>query len=182
MGAALKENGHRGTAVLKGGDSPRPFSRSALWQVPAIVAIAMLLALVVNGLRTDGIPLVGEWSGETAPSATGDDSGLVSLAEAQRLFEAGGALFLDARSPADFAAGHIQGAVNLPWQQVDERFIEAAERIDSADRVIAYCDGEACELSHLLAGFLREMEYPRVRVLHNGFTVWRQAGLPVGAR
>ena len=160
----------------------RGFSRSALWQVPAIVAIALALALAVNGLRHDGIPLVGQWARETAPSVTGDDSGLVSLAEAQRLFETGGALFVDARSQADFAAGHIRGGVNLPWQQVDEHFAQVAEQLDSADWIIAYCDGQACELSHLLAGFLRQMGYSRVRVLHNGLTVWRQAGLPVEGR
>lgn len=166
-------------AASSNSDSTRDFSLLALWQVPAIVALALVLALTVNGLRPDGIPLIGQWSGDAAPSAAGDDSAMVSLAEARRLFETGGGLFIDARSPADFGAGHIHGAVNLPWQGVDERFMAVADRIDSADWIITYCDGKTCELSHFLAGFLREMGYSGARVLNNGLSVWRQAGLPV---
>jgi 3-mercaptopyruvate sulfurtransferase SseA len=46
--------------------------------------------------------------------------------------------------------------------------------------VITYCDGESCNLSHELAVFLQDMGVEQVRMLFNGWTVWREAGLPVG--
>ena len=45
--------------------------------------------------------------------------------------------------------------------------------------IIAYCDGEHCDLSHELALFLKEMGFENARVLVNGWTVWQQAGLRV---
>ena len=45
--------------------------------------------------------------------------------------------------------------------------------------VITYCDGETCELSMELAVFLRNAGYKNVKVLSNGWSVWKQDGLPV---
>jgi phage shock protein E len=45
-------------------------------------------------------------------------------------------LYLDVRSPAEFASGHIPGAINVPLQQLHK----AAKVIGASSRpVIAYC-------------------------------------------
>jgi len=87
---------------------------------------------------------------------------------------------VDARSESLYREGHIQGALNIPWQEVDRYFVEVMERLDPEKTIITYCDGETCELSHELALFLQEMGFQSVRVLVNGWTVWKEAGLPVG--
>ena len=104
---------------------------------------------------------------------------VISLELATEQFESGSALFLDARPESQYLEGHIQGALNLPWQSVDHYFMEMADRIVGSETIITYCDGESWDLSHELALFLKEMEYANVRVLVNGWTVWQQAGLPV---
>lgn len=61
-------------------------------------------------------------------SAAGD-------AEAHRLVEAGAQL-VDVRSPAEFASGHISGAVNVPVQELDQRLNE----LQPTDRpIVVYC-------------------------------------------
>ena len=45
--------------------------------------------------------------------------------------------------------------------------------------IITYCDGESCNLSKDLALFLESLGFTNVRVLVNGWTVWRDAGLIV---
>ena len=47
----------------------------------------------------------------------------ISLDEAEKLFFTDAAVFIDARSEEDYARGHIQGALSLPWHEVDLRFI-----------------------------------------------------------
>ncbi len=154
--------------------------RQALWQMPALVALAVLLAVGVNHWRADGIALVGDWSEDARFADASGGSMIVSLDRARELFERDAVLFVDARPESQYADGHIQGALNIPWQEVDRYFMEAADRLDGAgaDAIVTYCDGESCDLSHELAVFLKDMGFDDVRVLVNGWTVWREAGLP----
>ncbi|MDI6616914.1 MAG: rhodanese-like domain-containing protein [Syntrophaceae bacterium] len=150
--------------------------RQALRQVPLIIFMAGVVGLGVNFLRTDSLPLVGDWSVKTG---TAGDSLAIPLAEAARLFSEQAALFIDARYEEDYADGHIKGALNLPWDDVQTRFPDIAGAIPRDRVIITYCDGETCYLSHDLAIFLREKGFKEVRELVNGWTVWRDAGLPV---
>lgn len=61
--------------------------------------------------------------------------GDVSGAEARQLVQ-DGARLVDVRTPAEFAAGHIDGAVNIPVQQLDARLHE----LQPKDRpLVVYC-------------------------------------------
>jgi 3-mercaptopyruvate sulfurtransferase SseA len=153
--------------------------KQARWQAPALVALAFLAALGTNQWRSDGLALVVAWSAAARLSEAAGDSLVIGLEEAQRRFQQDAAIFLDARPQSQFAEGHIRGALNLPWQEVDRYFMQTAQRLEGAAMIITYCDGESCDLSHELALFLKEMGFENVRVLVNGWSVWQQAGLPL---
>ncbi|MBI9086213.1 MAG: rhodanese-like domain-containing protein [Desulfobacterales bacterium] len=157
---------------------PKPLF-NALWQAGGIAAVALILGFGVNAMRPDGIAWVGDWSAQARYADDAGDTMVIPLEEARGLFAAGSVLFVDARSEDEYVAGHIAGAVSLPWQRVEERFMAVVERLEGGGRIIAYCDGETCQLSHDLAKFLKEMGFADVRVLVNGWSVWRNAGLPV---
>lgn len=53
--------------------------------------------------------------------------GDVSSSDARRLVERG-ALLVDVRTPEEFAAGHISGAVNIPLGQLDGRMGELGRK------------------------------------------------------
>ncbi|NOK12116.1 rhodanese-like domain-containing protein [Corallococcus exercitus] len=55
--------------------------------------------------------------------------------EARRRVEAGATL-LDVRSPEEFAAGHLQGAVNIPVDQLEQRLGELGS---PQTPVVVYC-------------------------------------------
>lgn len=55
--------------------------------------------------------------------------------EARQLVQAGARL-VDVRTPDEFAAGHIPGAINIPLQQLDSRLGELQPK-DTA--VVLYC-------------------------------------------
>lgn len=150
-----------------------------LWQIPATVVLAAAFGLAVNFARTDGIPLIGDWSVEARMTTVTGKRLDISLPEAEKLYRDGAVVFLDARSADDYASGHIRGARSLPWQEVDQFFAEVAENLEPETPIITYCDGETCSLSHDLAVFLEDMGFINVRVLVNGWTVWQAAGLPV---
>lgn len=152
--------------------------KQAAWQLPLLVITACVIGLSVNNLRPDGLALVGDWSEKARFSDASGESLIIGIDEAAGLFERQAALFLDARPQSQYAEGHIQGALSLPWQEADRHFMELADRLEGASTIITYCDGEHCDLSHELALFLKEMGFENVRVLVNGWTVWQQADLP----
>jgi rhodanese-related sulfurtransferase len=59
----------------------------------------------------------------------------VSGHEARELVE-GGAVLIDVRTPQEFAAGHIEGAKNIPVQELEQRLDDVGARDGS---VVVYC-------------------------------------------
>jgi rhodanese-related sulfurtransferase len=153
--------------------------QQAILQVPAIILAAGIMAFSANALRTNSLPLIGGWSIDARMTTVNGERLGISLQEAEKLFRNKAVVFLDARSADEFARGHIQGARSLPWQDVDQFFMEVTEDLEAETPIIAYCDGETCNLSHDLALFLKDAGFIDIRVLVNGWTVWRESRLPV---
>ena len=151
----------------------------AFRQAALFILVSVIAALAVNQFRPGGISIIGDWSAEARFSDADGDLMIVSFEEARELFINQQVIFIDARSEKQYLEGHIQGAVSLPWQRVDDYFIEVADRLDTGKPIITYCDGETCDLSHELAIFLKEMGFQNPRVLVNGWSLWLQAGLPI---
>ena len=95
----------------------------AVWQIPALVILSAVVALAVNALRADRLPLVGDFSVAARITTSTGERMDISLDEAEKLFFTDAAVFIDARSVEDYAHGHIQGARSLPWHDVDLSFI-----------------------------------------------------------
>ena len=91
-------------------------------------------------------------------------------------------VLIDVREPAEYAAGHLPGAVNLP-RGVLEFQIRAHPAIagrttgSSALPLLLYCltGGR----SALAADSLGQLGFEDVRSLAGGLQAWRNAGLPV---
>ncbi len=145
-------------------------------QTAYILVLAVVLALGVNAIRPDGIPLV-----QATDSAVQLDAanGEISIKDAAMLFISRRAVFLDARSLMEFEAGHIQGALSAPAEDFDYAFKEIAPKLQDAETIITYCDGERCQLSHELAEMLKARGFNNVYVLKNGWSLWRNEQLPV---
>ena len=146
----------------------------ALGQGAAILVLAAVLGMAVNLARTDAIPLV-------RPAEQQADELVIPLEQAKHMFDRGEAVFLDARVPDYYDMGHIEGALNVPVEDLDAHMPDIFMAADPDALFIAYCDGPHCELSHELAIKLMEQGFSNVRVLINGWTVWSQAGYPVTA-
>ncbi len=148
-------------------------------QVAVILVLAVAVALSVNHLRPGRLPLVADWSPEAQLVTGSGESLAISIEEAEMLFFTGEAVFLDARPRDRYAEGHIEGAVNLPWEEFDQVQEEVLAELPPDARLIAYCDGEGCASSKELALSLLVKGYGQVKVLVNGWSVWQQRGLPV---
>ena len=150
----------------------------AIWQSGLIVILALVAGLLMNQARSDKLVLVADWASEARLTTREGESMGISIEEAKRLCLDREAVFLDARSPEDYARGHIRCAQNMPWQSFDQYF-ERLMAIPEHAWIVTYCDGEACSLSEDLAKELVSMGYEKAKVLLNGWTRWVEAGLPV---
>jgi rhodanese-related sulfurtransferase len=85
-------------------------------------------------------------------------------------------VLVEALSQKHYASTHLPGAINLPYEFVDE-----AEKVlpDKRAEVVVYCMNPDCLASREEARELVEMGYERVLHYAAGKQDWIRAGLPV---
>ena len=103
-----------------------------------------------------------------------DDLEPMQVKELLDLAEEGVVTVLDVRPEAEYQAGHIEGALSIPMEQLEERIDE----LKPGQEVVAYCRGPYCMLAFDAVAKLREKGFTAHR-LDEGFPEWRKAGMPV---
>ena len=88
---------------------------------------------------------------------------------------------MDARSEADYRAGHIKGAVNIPDLDFENHIGSFLEKTAADTVLITYCEGDACTLSISLAEKLSLSGFESVFHLKNGWGQWKERGLPIAS-
>lgn len=144
----------------------------------AALVVALGVLLLWNNLSPTGI-LDTLRDTEAAPSEKSSGAGLhVTLWQAKRAFDNEEAVFIDARSSREYAAGHIPGALNVP--PTDFSRSKTLERLRRDQPVITYCSGEACQSSIVLAEMLIGVRgHIETRVFFGGWGAWKAAGYPI---
>ncbi len=98
-----------------------------------------------------------------------DAAGLKSAMDAHEV-----RLLIDVRSPEEYAAGHVPGAVLIPLPDLQGRLAEITPHKDEEVFVICEVGGRSARASALLAS-----EGFRPVNVDGGTRAWREAGLPV---
>ncbi len=104
----------------------------------------------------------------------GDPFDPVTRTELLERIERGDVLVLDVRPAAEYAAGHIPGAVSVPLDEVEVRLQE----LPAETEIVAYCRGPYCLLATNALDLLHGHGF-RARRLEEGLPEWRLAGLPI---
>ena len=84
--------------------------------------------------------------------------------------------FIDARDLSDYGAGHIQGALNIPFHEI-EKYKERLNDLPKDQVYVTYCSS-ACDVSIDLAYFMAKLGFKKVYVFHGGWDEWKAAGYP----
>jgi protein-disulfide isomerase/rhodanese-related sulfurtransferase/uncharacterized membrane protein len=110
---------------------------------------------------------------------------LIRTAEVQKLYNSTlKPVFVDVREPEDFAAGHIAGAINIPVEDMEQKW----NTLPKNRLVVLYQGGEqggspddVCAFSRAAARvlFLHGFDRAQVKVYQDGLKGWQKAGLPV---
>lgn len=92
---------------------------------------------------------------------------------AERLSE-GLVTVLDVRSEDEFVQGHLPGARNIPFAELDKRLSELPRDVE----IVAYCRGPYCVYAFEAVAALRAKGFSASR-LEDGFPEWKAAGLVI---
>lgn len=79
--------------------------------------------------------------------------------------------FIDSRDPDLYAAGHIPGAVNIPYEELAD-YIDKLNAIPQDQIVVFYCDGGDCHISHDLAEYALSSGWRRICIYVGGWEEW----------
>jgi len=131
-----------------------------------------LLALVVFML----LPLSATACGIGEQTADGYENASISHAHEhwqQGAYSPIPFLFIDVRSPEEYAAGHIRGARLIPLKELPRRLAE----VPHDQQVYVYC--HSGRRSAKAAGLLAGKGYTNIENIVGGIVAWQDAGYPV---
>jgi rhodanese-related sulfurtransferase len=135
----------------------------------AIAVAGGAAGLLANAVSGAGIPLVAARPAAGAP---------VSLEQALAAHITGSATFVDSRTRVEFLAGHIAGALSIPYVTRARELDALRRELPRTRRLIVYCDGGACSSATDLSVWLAARGWRDTQVLGDGYPVWRAAGFP----
>lgn len=170
--------------------------KKAVLQAALIVAAGTILGIAANAIAPWGIPWIGKervlspatdallftdrmpWLEAAGDVTPGPEPLSITLEQAKLLWDRGESVFIDSRPPYEYAEGHISGAINIPYDEIDYYRSEIAALSKDAILVI-YCDAAGCDLSVFLGDELAKRGFQRVHVMLGGWLSWLEAGYPI---
>lgn len=171
IGQSVANTSHHLQQLLRAGlvrtrrDGTRVYYSLASDQVAALwLAMEAVAAAHVAGIER----LVESYLGDRS------DLEAVTREDLVERLRAGEVVVVDVRAEAEYAAGHLPGAVNLPADQLHARLAELPDGLD----VVAYCRGPFCVTSDTAVRALKAAGRNALRLV-DGYPEWAAAGLPV---
>lgn len=155
--------------IKPGSPTPAPASSSTPAPAASAPPVASTPPAATSAPATSDAPVIPE---SREPMETG-------LAIVRKLYEAKAAVFVDARTAAEYADGHIAGAVSLPFDDVFKKPDLVQKFQDQGLPIVCYCGGGDCDLSRNLAFSFLDAGKKRVIVYLGGLPDWKNAALPV---
>lgn len=137
---------------------------------PTVLAGYRALVAVAEARIADVTALAEAFFGEV------DGARPIDLAEFDQLALDEGVVLVDVRPESEFAAGHVDGAVNIPATDLAARMAE----LPADARIVAYCRGPYCVLAATAVHRLREAGFTASR-LTAGFPDWVASGRPIAS-
>ena len=181
-------------------------------QIIAVLIFSAVIALIVNAVNPNGVPLIMEKNiykqDTTSKGNIGDfindpydtttkpsqffggkknkqgyiEPENISSVLAKQLYDRK-ALFIDARTKAEYDTLHIKDAINISYMDFYPK--SAVERADIMKKfgksgiIVVYCNGGTCEVSIDLAYEIAKLGYNNVSIYKGGITEWKTLGHPI---
>ena len=105
---------------------------------------------------------------------SGFEYGDITIEQAKQLIEEKSSLVtLDVRTVSEYDDDHIEGAINIPVQEIEERLNELSKR----DEILVYC--RTGNRSSTAIDIMKANGFTKIYHMNRGITAWKEAGYPV---
>jgi rhodanese-related sulfurtransferase len=174
-------------------------NRSLLREIAAVVAMAVAVGFTYNAFAPDSLTLIrtapvlvavadsaifgAPAAVEGAPAGDSAAQGtfrVLNLEQMKRAVAEEKGLLADARTPDEYEAGHIPGAVNF-YAMAPEDWVERIAEVPRDTLVMIYCSNPHCPFGRTLAEFLGSFGFTNLLLFDDGWDAWSGAGLPSAA-
>jgi rhodanese-related sulfurtransferase len=120
----------------------------------------------------------GRVSGTGSAAITAEElaAGVVTRDRLKELLAGGGIVLIDARVPGEYEAGHIEGAINIPYEKLPDYYANLTATVPLETTVVCYCQSVTCDDSENLARELKFMGYRNVVLYKGGWDEWSGGG------
>jgi rhodanese-related sulfurtransferase len=96
----------------------------------------------------------------------------VDVSAAQQIVDDGNAVILDVRTPEEFAAGHLPGAININVESSD--FATKVAGLDESTETLVYC--RTGNRSGIATDTMADLGFTDMSDLQGGIEAWAAAG------
>jgi len=134
----------------------------------------------------DTLPAAGATPPTGTPKAADTDGAgqepfrVITLAQMEKIVKEKVGIVADARTPDEYAAGHIGGAVNL-YAMEPENYVDRIADLPRDTLITVYCSNTHCHFARSVAELLGTFGFTNVLLYDDGYDGWTGAGLPVVA-
>ncbi len=167
----------------------RRLSRAALrgkagatWCAARQALVLLLCAFVISWADA---PLCGYLSDADAIAAIQEQRHASFLphvrdSELLQLLQSPAVTLIDARSPEDFEAGHLPGAISIPFSLAKSEIKERLRGLSTSEQLLVYCHSNGCPYSEVVAREVSSFGFGSVSLFRDGWLGWLriQAALP----
>ncbi|MBZ5589939.1 MAG: rhodanese-like domain-containing protein [Acidobacteriia bacterium] len=147
-------------------------------------AALVLGAVLILGTAANLVPTrhLAWWGKGHEPPMAGTDFKLIDAGSANSIRTTlPRVVFLDTRSAAEFAGGHVPGAQPISYTELQTQLTaDRMAQLRAADAVVIYGASEETDIEQLLAQELHGRGLAPPFVLLGGVLAWEGAGLPLG--
>ena len=142
-----------------------------------LLALAVALGVAANLVRPAAtrLPWASDWSRHIETQAYRAGVPVLFLPGVRERAGNPDWLICDARTPEQYAAGHLPGAWNLPLEEVDAR-LRAGCALDAAVGAAGILRRADCTDALELALKLRQLGFERVTLYPGGYAEWVEYG------
>lgn len=119
---------------------------------------------------------VGETSKTTIEEQGPVKAKAINYSQVKKLMTDPSVMILDARNEHEFAEGHLPNSRNI-FALEFEQYIPELIGMNKDIRIIVYCGGGQCELSHELSNNLIGLGFKKIYIYLGGWDDWKKNGM-----
>jgi len=82
-------------------------------------------------------------------------------------------VLIDARRVADYEAGHLDGAINIPVDSNDTFRHDAMRGVDKSLKLVLYCQSSRCPFAETVAAKLKSDGFSNLSIYKGGWNDWK---------